>query len=273
MKKVLAALDTSIAVTPVLAAARSLAGLLDAEVEAIHVRTDGSTTVQRSAEAANVPLRVVTGEVVEQLVAAGAADDVAVLVLGARGAPTDPRPLGATAEAVATGVFKPVLIVPPELAPPPVLRRILVPLEGTVSSSLAPRSVIELAQDAEIDVVALHVLGGDDIPPFTDQPQHEHDAWTTEFLARYCPGQVGGVRLELRIGRAEDVVPLVAEQLECDLIALGWAGELASGRAPVVRAALERSHRPVMLVPVLTRNRGEPTPRSTPPPRLGSARP
>jgi len=255
VNKVLAALDTSIAVTPVLAAARSLAGLLDAEIEAIHVRTDGSTTVQRSAEAANVPLRVVTGDVVEQLVEAGEADDVAALVLGARGAPTDPRPLGATAEAVATGVFKPVLIVPPDLAPPPALRRILVPLEGTVSSSLAPRSLIELAQGAEIDVVALHVLGGDDIPPFTDQPQHEHDAWTTEFLARYCPGPIGTVQLELRIGRAEDLVPLVAEQSECDLIALGWAQALAPGRAPVVRAALERSHRPVLLVPVLTETR------------------
>lgn len=252
MKKVLAALDASFAVTPVLAAARSLGELLGAEVEAIHVKTDEGTTVQRSADAAGVPLRVVAGEVVERLVEAGGADDVAALVLGARGVPTDPRPLGATAQAVATGVLKPVLIVPPDVAPPAELKRILVPLEGTVSSSFAPRSLIALASEAKIDVVALHVLGSDEIPPFTDQPQHEHDAWTAEFRARYCPWGIASVRLELRIGRAEDLVPLVAEQSGSDLIALGWARELGPGRAPVVRAALERSHRPVMLVPVIT---------------------
>ena len=253
MKKVLAALDASFAVTPVLAAARSLGELLGAEVEAIHVKTDEGTTVQRSADAAGVPLRVVAGgEVVERLVEAGEADDVAALVLGARGLPTDPRPLGATAQAVATAVLKPVLIVPPEVAPPAELKRILVPLEGTVSSSFAPRSLIALASEARIDVVALHVLGSDEIPPFTDQPQHEHDAWTAEFRARYCPWGIGSVRLELRIGCAEDVVPLVAEQSASDLIALGWARELGPGRAPVVRAALERSHRPVLLVPVVT---------------------
>ena len=90
----------------------------------------------------------------------------------------------------------------------------------------------------------------DEIPPFTDQPQHEHSAWATEFVARYCPWGVGSVQLEVRIGRAEELVPRVAAESGCDLIALGWAQELAPGRAPVVRAALERSHRPVMLVPV-----------------------
>lgn len=252
MKKVLAALDASFAVTPVLAAALSLGDLLEAEVEAIHVTTDAGPTVERSAEAVGVPLRVVAGEVVERLVEAGEADDVAALVVGARGVPTDPRPLGTTARAVATSVRKPVLIVPPDVAVPPTLRRILVPLEGTVSSSMAPASLIELARNARIEVVALHVLGSWDIPAFTDQPQHEHDAWASEFLARYCPFGIGSVRLELRIGRAEDLVPRVAEESRSDLIALGWARELAPGRAPVVRAALERSGLPVLLVPVVS---------------------
>ena len=83
------------------AAALSLGELLEAEVEAIHVTTDAGPTVERSAEAAGVP-RVVAGEVVEQLVEAGEADDVAALVVGARGVPTGPRPLGTTARAVAS---------------------------------------------------------------------------------------------------------------------------------------------------------------------------
>ena len=242
MKKVLAALDASFAVTPVLAAALSLGDLLEAQVEAIHVTTDAGPTVERSAEAAGVPLRVVAGEVVERLVEAGEADDVAALVVGARGVPTDPRPLGTTARAVATSVRKPVLIVPPDVAPPPTLRRILVPLEGTVSSSLAPASLIELALNAQIEVVALHVLGSGDIPAFTDQPQHEHDAWAAEFLARYCPSGIE------RAARAADRPrggsrAARAEESRSDLIALGWArswrpvARLSSGLRSNVPAA------------------------------------
>jgi hypothetical protein len=40
----------------------------------------------------------------------------------------------------------------------------------------------------------------------------------------------------------------------CDVIALGWTQQLVPGRAPVVRAALEGSHVPVMLVPVRVAN-------------------
>jgi nucleotide-binding universal stress UspA family protein len=250
MKKVLAALDTSLAATPVLIAARALGNLLGAEVEAIHVAVDGGEQALRAAEIARVPLHLVGGDVVDQLVGAGEAEDVTALVIGAHGLPTDPRPLGATAEAVATRVRKPVLVVPPDSAPPPVLKRILVPLEGSISSSLAPRSLIELAEGAQVDVVALHVLGIEQIPPFTDQPQHEQVAWATEFLARHCPWGIGTVQLELRIGRTDELVPLVAQECGCDLIALGWAQELAAGRAPVVRAALERARRQVLLVPV-----------------------
>ncbi len=47
MKKVLAALDESMAATPVLTAARSLAALLDSEVEAVHVKTDGGRRPER----------------------------------------------------------------------------------------------------------------------------------------------------------------------------------------------------------------------------------
>jgi hypothetical protein len=75
------------------------------------------------------------------------------------------------------------------------------------------------------------------------------------------------VRLELRIGRAEDLVPRVAEESRSDLIALGWARELAPGRAPVVRAALERSGLPVLLVPVVS----EPTMLSSGPGRTGAS--
>jgi len=249
MKTVLAAVDNSLAARPVLATACTLAALLDGRPQAVHVQTDGDRTVRSMAEAAGVSLETLTGPVVERLVDAGEADEVVALVVGARSTPGG-RPIGSTATAVATSLLKPVVVVPPDARAPEALRRVLVPLEASLPAGRAPRTVLELAPEATIDVLALHVLEEDAIPAFTDQPQHEHAAWTEEFLARYCPLGVDSIRLETRIGRADELVPLVADESGCDLVALGWARELAPGRAPVVRATLERSRVPVMLVPL-----------------------
>lgn len=250
MKTVLATLDSSVAGKFVLASARALAALLDSQVQAVHVLADGQRTVRSLAAAAGIPLTTTRGSVVERLVEAGESPNVVALAIGARGAPTSSRPLGATAAAVATALSKPVLVVPPDADPPQMFRRVLVPLEGSLSSSLAPRWLFELTGEAQIDVVALHIHDEQSIPAFTDQPQHEASAWTREFIQRYCPWGLGTVRLETRVGRIGELVPLVAEQCGCDLIALGWSRQLSSDRAPVVRETIQRSHRPVLLVPV-----------------------
>jgi nucleotide-binding universal stress UspA family protein len=259
MRHVLAALDRSPAVKPVLAAAHALAALIGAEVTALHVRVDGAELPRSLAAEAGVPLRVVDGDIVHRLVEAAGASDVAALVIGVRAIPTDPRALGASAVAVATTVPKPVVVVPPHANPHTTYTRVLVPLEGNAATSLAPLSFIELAASEGIDVVVLHVLGLDTMPAFTDQPQHEHTVWADEFLARQFPRGFGAARLETRLGRSEDLVPLVARELNCDLIVLGWSQELTPGRARVVHATLERCSMPVMLVPVAPRPNGSTT--------------
>jgi nucleotide-binding universal stress UspA family protein len=250
MKKVLAALDNSLAGKALLAAASTFATLLDAEVEALHVQTDSGRTARNTAEAAGIRLQTTTGPVVERLVEAGGASDVVALAIGARGTPAGRRPLGGTAAAVATALAKPVMIVPPDADPSNAFRRVLVPLEGSLSSSLAPRPLFELARGARVDVLALHIHDEDSIPAFTDQPQHERPAWAAEFVRRYCPWGIEAVRLETRVGRTGELIPVVAAESGCDLIALGWSQELSPGRALVVRETLARSHLPVLLVPV-----------------------
>lgn len=251
MTKVIAAIDSSVAARPVLATARALAVLLGAEVEALYVGGDGDRVPASEADAAGLELRTEPGPVIERLIQVGMEDDVVALVLGARGTPLVRRPLGSTALAIATSLPKPVVVVPPDARDPTKLHRVLVPLEESVSASVAPRVILELAAAAELEVVVLHVFDEGSIPPFTDQPQHEGPAWAEEFLARYCPSGLGTVRLEVRVGRTEDLVPVVAEETGADLVALGWAQELAHGRAPVVRNALGRSRVPILLVPVL----------------------
>jgi nucleotide-binding universal stress UspA family protein len=248
--KVIAALDNSLAAQPVLAAARALATMLAAEVEAVHVSNNGMRVAQGIAEAAGVELRVLPAPTAKRLAEVADEQDVRGLVLGARDTPAGRRPLGSTALTLATSLTKPVLVVPPDARIGSSLRRVLVPVEGGLSSAFAPRSILRLAEHEDLDVIVLHVREERALPAFTDQPQHEQPAWSAEFLRRYCPWGIGRVRLEVRVGRAEDVVPTVAERSNTDVIALAWAQELEAGRAPVVRTVLAHSRMPVLLVPV-----------------------
>ena len=248
MRKVIAALDNSLATRTVLSTATNLAALFRAEVEAIHVVTDGDRIALQEAAMLRVPFRSVAGQIVPALVEAAAGDDVAALVVGTRGHPG--RPIGSTALEVITSLLKPVVVVPPDAERVDSLRRVLVPLEGSRATSLAPKGIIELAQDAEVEVVVLHVHDADSLPAFTDQPQHEARAWKEEFVARYCPWGIGKITLELRVGRREEEILAVAAETQSQLIALGWSQELAVGRAPVVRQVLERGRVPLLLVPV-----------------------
>jgi nucleotide-binding universal stress UspA family protein len=250
MTRVLAALDNSVTAAPVISTALTVAGLLGAELEAVHVRTDGDRFASSVAANAGVELVELAGPVVETLVNAVSEEDVALAVLGTRATPGGARPAGSTALGVVTSVARPVLLVPPETPHPGRIRRILVPLEGTTSPYLVPRRIIELASEGSLDVVVLHVLDEASLPAFTDQPQHETEAWAREFLERYCPFGVERVRLEMRVGRREELVPQVGQEVDADLIALGWSRALAPDRAPVVHAVLERGHLPVLLMPV-----------------------
>jgi nucleotide-binding universal stress UspA family protein len=264
MKTVLAALDNSLAGTPVVAGARALASLLDAHTEAVHVLTNGARTARSTASAAGLPLRTASGPVIDRLIDEGNADDVVALAIGARSTPIARHPLGSTAAAIASAVMKPVIVVPPDARVAKEFRRLLVPIEGAVAAAIAPRMVLDLARRKTLEAVALHVHDVESLPRFTDQPQHEHTVWTREFLARYCPPGISAARLETRVGRAEDLVATVADECGCDLIALGWSQALAEGRARVVRGTLERSHLPILLVPVRLVGPTGSAPRATP---------
>ncbi|MEJ7793476.1 MAG: universal stress protein [Gaiellaceae bacterium] len=161
-------------------------------------------------------------------------------------------PVGAVALELLTAQPKPVAVVPAGTAHPGRLGRILFPLEGTRSTSLAPRRTIELALDAGLEIVLVHVFDAASLPSFTDQPQHETAAWAGEFLARYFPHPPEDVRLESRVGDPAEHVVSVAHEIDADLVALGWEQELAPGRARVVRAALEQARLPVFLIPIVS---------------------
>jgi nucleotide-binding universal stress UspA family protein len=248
--RVLAALDNTDGARPVAEFAAALARVLAADADAIHVRCDGSDRARAGAAAAQVPLTVAEGEPATSLRREAEADDVAAVVIGRCARPST-SPVGAVACELVTALSKPVAVVPAETAHPGRLGRVVVPLEGTEATSLAPRRTIALARDAGLEIVLVHVFDSDSLPLFTDQPHHETATWAHEFLARYSPCPPEDVRLEVRVGQPEEHVVTVAREIDADLIALGWSQELAAGRAGVVRAVLERARLPIFLIPVV----------------------
>ena len=128
--RVLAAIDCSAAARPVLSAAKAMAALLGADVDALHVREQAWATKQAAADAAGVHLRLLSGRALERLIGEAGRPDVVAIVPGARATPVGPVQRATS----------------PRTSPPPVtdrsswchrecrvpvrLRRILVPLEA-----------------------------------------------------------------------------------------------------------------------------------------------
>ena len=248
MTRVLAAIDCSAAARPVLSAASALATLLGADVDALHVRERGWETAQAAADAANVHLRLLSGRALERIGQEAARADVVAVVLGARATPGGARPAGHVATHLATSSRKPIVVVPPECPVPVRLRRILVPLEAVMATASAVDSVIVAAAAGGAEIVVVHVMTEQTLPPFTDQPQHEIEAWTDEFRRRYCDHPE--VRLEVRIGVPRERILALAEELRADALILAWGQRLAAERAALVRSVVEHSRIPVILVPV-----------------------
>ena len=248
--KVLAALDQTAAASSVLAASHEIARVFHADVAAVHVVQDGAERVRSLAAQEGVPLGELQGPPGLRLARTLEEDDEAVaLVVGTRARAQGEREIGSTALEVVTTVHKPVFAIPPHLPGDFAVQRVLVPLEGTPSTSSA-YPVVDMPEADQVDIVILHVLEEHMLPAFSDQPQHEWEAFGREFLARYSPWPIEHVRLETRVGRPEEHILPVARETKCDVIALAWAQELAPGRARIVRDTLRHGTFPILFVPV-----------------------
>jgi nucleotide-binding universal stress UspA family protein len=182
-------------------------------------------------------------------VAAVGGTEVAVAVLGVRGNPAGRRPAGSTALAVATRATKPVVVVPPEPRDPPRagLHRVLVPLDGTADAALAVEQAMGWFAGSGVEIVGLHVFDASTVLRFWDRPEHDHAAWSKEFLARNVTA--AATRLEVRSGWPSDRILEVATAERADMIALGWHRRLVPEGAAVVREVLARTSLPVILLP------------------------
>ena len=147
--------------------------------------------------------------------------------------------LGSTAAALLRDASCPLFVVPPERGSAPWhLHHILVPHDGTPSTSIGVRPAAELAELAGAELLVAHVTGLGPAPrergsltasPYVDQPQHEWPAWASEFFRRFacvCPLGHLHVRVLLAYGSPAAELLRLAEEQSADLMVLAWRGVL-----------------------------------------------
>jgi nucleotide-binding universal stress UspA family protein len=235
-----------------LADARALAAAGGWRVHALHVG-EGDALAEFEGVEAEV---IEQGDVARQVVARAAAGEVEAVAVGLR---TGPEPgIGGVATALLRDLSDPLLLVRPGMRPIERLRRLLVPLEGSPSASEAMRYTDEAFCARGREIVMLHVMTSDcpsepgslPAPRMVDQEQYDWSAWQEEFRMRFaqCP-RGGRHRVVVRVGDPVSTIVEEARELDAELIALSWRGTLAEDHAPVVRAMLEQSPCPILLVP------------------------
>ena len=248
MTGVLAALDDTPAAGSVLAAARQLAELLGVPCRAIHVQADRDTPSSVIVDLHGIELRVVIGDATGEIVRALEDPTVSIAVVGSRSRVDGSRPAGHIATAIMEHATKPVVVVPPDGGVVRPLQRILVPLEGSTTSSESIVGPLGRLAEAGATAVALHVFDATTAPLFWDDVAHSRDCYADEFMSRWWSGPT---MPEVRLRRGDPALALldVAARDDVDLIVLGWGQDLSGGHARVVRTVLANATVPVLLVP------------------------
>ncbi|MGC2823410.1 MAG: universal stress protein [Pseudolabrys sp.] len=169
--------------------------------------------------------------------------------------------LGRTAMKVLHDAPCPVVLVPPERgATPWHLHHVLVPHDGTPTTSAALLPAAELAEHGRAELLVVHVTdsrtapaeaGSLTTPRYVDQPQHEWPAWTSEFLNRLaciCPLGHLHVRIILAHGDIAAEILRLSKKQSTDLIVLAWRGIWEAPRAATMKDILREAHCPIMVV-------------------------
>ncbi len=169
--------------------------------------------------------------------------------------------LGHTAMKVLHDASCPVVLVPPERGSTPWrLHHVLVPHDGTPTTSAALQPAAELAERAHAELLVVHITGigagsaepgSLPAPRYVDQPQHEWPAWTNEFvqrLASVC--QLGHVHARIKLAHGDPAAEIlrISERQATDLIVLAWRGRWEIPHAAPLKDILREAHCPIMMV-------------------------
>lgn len=279
-RKVLVALDGSAAAAMALPTARTIARQLDAAVEAVHVASEDipEPELRRRLgldhqDEEDVALRLLVGDPVEELLRAADDRRVAFIVLATHGHDVEAGgPLARVPEVLAARAKRPTLLIRPEAAtvlgrPPYPFKRMLLPFDGTAATAGALKPAIKLAGELGAAIDLLYVVHPGQAPPggpesiapplYVDEPYYEWPGWASEVSSwvRSCCGDVSEdvpMDVYVRAGPGRDqigtAIAAFADEHEADAIVLVRRSHLEPGRAPILRAVLDLTPCPVLLV-------------------------
>jgi len=268
-KTVLVPLDMTDQALVALPVAKRLAELSDATLHLLHVAEEQAPPAEVLARIglADAALRgsvigTRVGDPAEGIIAAARELGSALIVM-CRHTASD-KTLGSTALAVLQGAPCPVVLVAPERGVVPwTPARILLPHDGTPTTSAAIRPAADLARRAGGELDVLHVADPAAGPPaergslppprYLDQPQHEWPAWAGEFVERLgsvCAIASLRVRMSLAHGAPGEEVLRHCAEYGNDLILLAWRGVWQGQHATTLKTVVYGAACPVMVVRV-----------------------
>jgi nucleotide-binding universal stress UspA family protein len=206
-------------------------------------------------------VEVRTGEPAAEILIAASEMKPRLIVMCTHTAAKPGKMLGRTATNVLRHAPCPVVLVPPERGSIAWhLHHVLVPHDGTPTTSAALRPAAELAERASAELLVAHVTdtsaapaeaGSLTTPRYVDQPQHEWPAWTSEFVKRLaCICPLGHLHVRIILGHgnpAAEIVRLSKEQ-STDLVVLAWRGEWEAPHAATLKAILREARCPIMVL-------------------------
>jgi nucleotide-binding universal stress UspA family protein len=198
-------------------------------------------------------------EPLREILAAARADDVNVLSFCLAGILCDHD--GELTDHLLREAAASLLIGRPGMREVTGIKRVLVPLEGSPSSSEAMRHAEDGFCAKGREIIALHVVTSDvplepgslPAPRMMDQEHYEWMSWREEFTMRFsqCP-QGGRHRTIVRVGDPTEVIQQEALELGADVIVAAWSQSLAEGHCERIKALLAGTPCPLMLVPAPT---------------------
>jgi nucleotide-binding universal stress UspA family protein len=248
----LVVLDTNTNVGPVLDTAHLFAELTASNLEVVLAprSMDVDRNVQALLDEADVPVRRLKGPRGPALDAAVSDPEVLAVVVAARRERSRRYPVGPIVRTLLEQTLKPVLVVPPDVAAPSALQRLLIPLDGAESSSRAVLDQLLPLCAKPVELIVLHVFTDSTLPVMLDRPARDLEILGKEFLRRHLPHVH---HIELSLGPTGQRVCEVSSEQGSDLVVLSWSQDTSPGRALVIQEVLSSASLPVLLLPTLER--------------------
>lgn len=276
MKKILLPLDGSETSLKALIPAKSLAGIMGAGICILHVSDEkmdekiciSSLGIKKERLGCFVVLNRI-GDPAKVILEESERYDC--IVMSTHGKTCDTyRRAGSVAIEVLENTYKPVLLVRPDIEIKCneeeiwIPQKVLVPLNGAPNSAQALVPAMKIVAKTHASIDLLHIPGqkkedsSEEVsyttPYYVDYPQHEWDAWSKEFVRRFCPILTNhnniNFKLSYSYGDPGEEILNFARENKNDFIVMAWHGTFSKFRASVLKKVLLETPCPIMLIKI-----------------------